>query len=180
MKTQKLGRHELLNWLNEFTQCDYPRIEVCCDGIGYCQVIDAIHPGVINMAKINFNAKYPDDYSRNLKILDDAFTKLNFEKVVPIDKLNKGKFQDNMLFLQWLYNYSSKIGPFAIKTYKGYEKRVEALQKQKNKASNMSAHLIPNTAFLKLRADQRMTEGFEEAEEQAIAQERGYDYFKTP
>ena len=148
---QNVGRLELLQWINEFTECDYPKLEMCCDAIGYCQVLDAIHPGIINLPKLNFSAKYPDDYSRNLKFLDEAFNKLEIEKVVPIDKLSKGKFQDNMRFLQWLYNYASRTGPVSLKNYKGYEKRLEAISKQKNKDSGMSAHLVPNKAFLKFK-----------------------------
>lgn len=45
-------------------------------------------------------ARFPDEYSRNLKVyklnkikvLDDAFSKLKIDKVVPIDKLSKCKF----------------------------------------------------------------------------------------
>ena len=28
----------MLNWINEFTECDYPKIELLCDGIAYNQV----------------------------------------------------------------------------------------------------------------------------------------------
>lgn len=59
--------------------------------------------------KLNMNARYPEDYCRNLKVhntllfipqlLDDTFTKLRIEKVLVIDQLAKGKFQDNMAFL---------------------------------------------------------------------------------
>ena len=45
MKSAKnLGRLELLAWLNELTETDYPKIESCSDGIGYCQILDAIAP----------------------------------------------------------------------------------------------------------------------------------------
>lgn len=50
-----------------------------------------------------------------------------------MDKLCKGKFQDNMRFLQWLYNYANKSGPVKVKVYKGYERRMEALVKQRGK-----------------------------------------------
>lgn len=150
MKNQNVGRIELLQWINEFTECDYPRLELCCDAIGYCQVLDAIHPGLIPLQKLNFSARYTDEYSKNLKILDEAFNKLEIEKVVPIDKLSKGKFQDNMRFLQWLYAHASRAGPLSLKGYKGYEKRMEALSKQRNN-NGMSPHLVPNKAFLKFK-----------------------------
>ena len=45
-------------------------------------------------------ARFPDEYTKNLKVkaisktkvLDDAFSKLKIDKVVPIDKLSKCKF----------------------------------------------------------------------------------------
>ena len=148
---QNVGRLELMQWINEFTECDYPKLELCCDAIGYCQVLDAIHPGIINLQKLNFSSKYPDDYSRNLKVLDEAFNKLEIEKVVPIDKLSKGKFQDNMRFLQWLYTYANRTGPVSLRNYKGYEKRLEAVSKQKTKEP-MNPYLVPNKAFLKFKS----------------------------
>lgn len=30
------GRLELLAWLNDLTESDYPKIETCCDAIAYC------------------------------------------------------------------------------------------------------------------------------------------------
>ena len=148
---QNVGRIELLQWINEFTECDYPKLEMCCDAVGYCQVLDAIHPGIINLQKLSFSAKYPDDYSRNLKVLDEAFNKLEIEKVVPIDKLKQGKFQDNMRFLQWLYTYANRTGPVNLRSYKGYERRMEAIAKQKAREA-MSPHLVPNKAFLKFKS----------------------------
>lgn len=47
MKAKNLGRLELLAWLNEAVEADYPKVETCSDGIAYCQIIDAIHPGSI-------------------------------------------------------------------------------------------------------------------------------------
>lgn len=38
-----------------------------------------------------------------------------------------------MRFLQWLYNYANKSGPVKVKVYKGYERRMEALCKQRGK-----------------------------------------------
>jgi hypothetical protein len=47
MKAKNLGRLELLSWLNETVEADYPKIELCSDAIGYSYVIDAINPGVV-------------------------------------------------------------------------------------------------------------------------------------
>ena len=45
------GRLELLQWLNELTNCDYSKVELCADAVGYCQIIDALHNGAINLAR---------------------------------------------------------------------------------------------------------------------------------
>ena len=68
MKSQSFGRQELLQWLNDFTECDYPKIEMLSDAIGYAQIIDAVHPNVVNLAKFNLMAKFPDDFEKNLKV----------------------------------------------------------------------------------------------------------------
>ncbi len=36
MKGPNLSRLDLLTWLNEFTESDYPKVENCCDAIGFC------------------------------------------------------------------------------------------------------------------------------------------------
>ncbi len=41
---KSLGRLELLAWLNELVEADYSKIEACSDGVGYCQVLDAVLP----------------------------------------------------------------------------------------------------------------------------------------
>jgi RP/EB family microtubule-associated protein len=51
------------------------------------------------MAKLNMNARYPEDYARNLRVLDDAFTKLRIERVLSVEAIAKGKFQENMTLL---------------------------------------------------------------------------------
>ena len=154
MKNSSLSRLELLQWLNEFTECDYPKVEMLCDGIGFSQVIDAIHPGSVNLMKMNLNARYADEYALNLKMLNEVLKKLKIEKIVPYDKLCKGKFQDNINFLQWLYNYASRFGPLSAHNYQGYEKRLEALSKQQryNKNAQINNHLIPNNAFLNFQS----------------------------
>ncbi|KAM3134279.1 hypothetical protein pb186bvf_013564 [Paramecium bursaria] len=169
MRSQTQGRQDLLTWINEFTECDYPKIEMLSDGIAYCQVIDAIHNGSVGLVKLNYNARFPDEYTRNLKvcyqstmILDDAFSKNKIDKPVPIDKLSKSKFQDNMSFLQWLFNYAQKMGPFSMKAYKGYQKRQDAYDKQQHGQirsnecpfDSKPRILKPETKFIQIQEEQ--------------------------
>jgi len=100
MKAKNLGRLELLAWLNELIDSDYPKIENCSDGIAYCQILDSIFPGhsqTIQLPRLNFNAKNKADFTRNLKVFEDAVKKLNLPFTVPsLDQLSNGKFQYNM------------------------------------------------------------------------------------
>jgi len=53
-----------------------------------------------------------------------------------------GKFQFNMEFLQWLYDYALKnASPIALTSYNGYERRLEAYKKQQNIPSSMQSQL---------------------------------------
>ena len=72
-----LGRLELLAWLNDLAETDYPKIEACSDGVGFCQVLDAIAPSSqMPLTKLKFNAKTKDDFERNLRVFAQQAQKL--------------------------------------------------------------------------------------------------------
>ena len=72
-----------------------------------------------------------EDLERNLRVLDDAIKKNLIKKEINIERLQKGKFQDNMELLQWAYTYALSINPKINTDYNGYEMRIEASMKQK-------------------------------------------------
>lgn len=80
------------------------------DGIAFSQILEAIHPNSVNMSRLNMNSRYPDDCLRNLRILESALKKLKINQPISFEKMSQGKFQDNILFLQWIYSYCSKYG----------------------------------------------------------------------
>lgn len=65
-------------------------------------MMDALHPGAVPLHKVNFLAKYDYEYIRNYKILQEVFTRVGVAKVIEVNKLIKGKYQDNLEFLQWM------------------------------------------------------------------------------
>lgn len=81
-----------------------------CDGIAYCQIFESIHPGSININRINLITKLPLDCLKNLKILESALKNMKITMTVSIDKMANGRFQDNIIFLQWLYAHAQKYG----------------------------------------------------------------------
>mmetsp|Transcript_89835 Transcript_89835/g.155627 ORF Transcript_89835/g.155627 Transcript_89835/m.155627 type:complete len:272 (-) Transcript_89835:591-1406(-) len=100
-----MSRTQLLSWINDFLSLNYTKIEQCCSGIVALQVMDAMYPGMVPLSKVNWNAKNEYEYTKNLKVVQAVFMKVGIEKVVDIDKLTKGKYQDNLEFIQWLKSY---------------------------------------------------------------------------
>ena len=74
-------------------------------GAVYCQIVDAMYPGKVAMARVNWRAKNQWEFIGNYKILQQAFAKCKIQKYIDIEKLSKGKYQDNLEFIQWLKRY---------------------------------------------------------------------------
>ena len=49
---------------------------------------------------MKFNTKQEHEFITNFKVLQASFKKMSVDKIVPVDRLVKGKFQDNFEFLQ--------------------------------------------------------------------------------
>ena len=127
MKGKTLGRLELLSWVNDSLETDYPKIELLSDGIAYAQFLDAVHPNVVPLWKLNFQAKHKDDCARNLKLTEDLAKKLKLPFMVDVPNLSIGKFASNKDLVQWLYDYCMKNG--GVSGYDGYARRVDAYKK---------------------------------------------------
>ncbi len=48
-------------------------MEQCATGAVYCQIMDAIYPGVVKIGQVNWQAKNDYEYVYNYKILQTAF-----------------------------------------------------------------------------------------------------------
>ena len=91
--TDNLSRHDMLAWVNDCLQTKYTKIEEMCSGSAYCQFMDMLFPGCIQLKKVKFVTKLEHEYIQNFKVLQAAFKKMNVDKIVPVDKLIKGRFQ---------------------------------------------------------------------------------------
>jgi len=103
--TENLSRHDMLAWVNDCVQTKFAKIEELCTGAAYCQFMDMLFPGSIQIKKVKFNTKQEHEYINNFKVLQASFKKMSVDKIVPVDRLVKGKFQDNFEFLQWFKKF---------------------------------------------------------------------------
>ncbi len=74
------------------------KVEQCATGAVYCQIIDSIYPGTVQMTKLKWNAKFDYEYVENYKVLQKAFAKNDIKRHIEVDKLIKAKYQDNLEF----------------------------------------------------------------------------------
>lgn len=95
------SRHDMLNWVNNSLGLNYTKIEQLCSGAAYCQFMDILFPGSAQLKKVKFNTQLQHEWIANFKVLQNAFKTVKVDKEVPVEKLVKGRFQDNFEFLQW-------------------------------------------------------------------------------
>ncbi|XP_069136853.1 microtubule-associated protein RP/EB family member 1-like [Argopecten irradians] len=104
-KADNVSRKELLTWVNTKLEGTYDRIEDMCTGAAYCQFMDILYPGVVNLKRVLFTTNLEHEFIRNFKLLQTAFTELGITKDIPVARLVKGKFQDNYDFLVWFKKF---------------------------------------------------------------------------
>lgn len=83
-------------------QLNIQKVEELGSGAIYCQLFDSIYPGSINLSKVKWTAKHDYDYTHNFKLLQAGFDKFGHKKHIEVQKLIKGKYQDNLEFVQWM------------------------------------------------------------------------------
>ncbi len=100
----ELSRGELLSWVNDLTNLNLPKVESMGTGSAHCLIINSIY-GDLPLHKINFRAIHEYEYVHNFKVLQEAFVRHRIDRTVPVDRLIKLKFQDNLEFLQWMKKF---------------------------------------------------------------------------
>lgn len=105
-----VSRTDLLSWLNGSLQLNVTKVEQCANGAVYCLIVESCHPGTVAMKKVNWNARQDHEFIPNYKVLQAAFQKLGIEKHIDVDKLIRGKPQDNLEMLQFMKYWADSTG----------------------------------------------------------------------
>lgn len=103
--TENLSRNEILAWVNRTLLSEFKKIEELCTGAAYCQMMDILFPGCVPLKRIKYCTNLEHDFINNLKIFQNALVTMKVDKAVPIDRLVKGRFQDNFEFVQWFKKF---------------------------------------------------------------------------
>ena len=108
-------RQEILKWINTLLNLNVQNIEDLGQGSIYCQLLDAAFTSknVISMNKVNWKAKFEYECAVNLKHFQLGLDKLKSMKKIDIEKLAKGKYQENWETIQWLKKFIEMNGSIA-------------------------------------------------------------------
>lgn len=103
--TENMSRHEIIGWINQTLCTNLNKIEELCTGSAYCQFMDMLFPGSVSLKKVKIDAKLEHEFISNFKILQGTMKRVSIEKTIPVEKLVKGRFQDNFEFVQWFKKF---------------------------------------------------------------------------
>jgi len=103
--TNNMSRQDLVQWVNDSLILNISKIEHLCTGAIYCQFMHMLFDKKMPIKKVKWGSKLEHEYIHNFKLLQESFKRTGTNKVIPVEKLVKGKFQDNFEFVQWFKKY---------------------------------------------------------------------------
>lgn len=111
------SRTELIAWYNDLGSESFTKVEQFGTGSAYCLIMDSIFRDVplqkvhIPNKQVKFKARHEWEYVSNFKILQSCFDKQKIDNSIPVERLIKCKFQDNLEFLQWIKKFWDQYYP---------------------------------------------------------------------
>jgi RP/EB family microtubule-associated protein len=155
------SKSELLDWINQFFNLNYTKIEQCGNGVVYCLIFNALFPNIINIQRIQKNPNSEFQILNNYKLLQSGFSKVKISRDVNVERLIKCRLQDNLEFLQWFgklwcennknfsfssYSSSSSLTSNNLMTPRSNSRRSTSINSSTNINSNIDTSTNKNTS----------------------------------
>lgn len=105
VSSNNLSRQDLVQWVNDSLCLNISKIEHLCTGAVYCQFMHMLFGSKLPIKRVKWRSKLEHEYIQNFKLLQESFKKTGCDKTIPVEKLVKGKFQDNFEFIQWFKKF---------------------------------------------------------------------------
>ncbi|XP_029361483.1 uncharacterized protein LOC115045764 [Echeneis naucrates] len=99
------NRYELLAWLNDTLQTGFTKVEQLCTGAAYCQLMDWLFPGSLDLSRVRFQSNGMVDIIHNYSLLQAAFRTVEVDRHIPIQALMKRNPVASLTFLQWFKKF---------------------------------------------------------------------------
>uniref|UniRef100_A0A6G1SAF9 Microtubule-associated protein RP/EB family member 1 n=1 Tax=Aceria tosichella TaxID=561515 RepID=A0A6G1SAF9_9ACAR len=103
--SENISQDEMLNWVNDCLQADYKKIEELSNGSAYAQLMNLLFPGSVPIKEIKSGTYSEHEHIQNFNLVQAALKKIGCNQEIPVDRLVKAQFQDNLEFLQWFKNF---------------------------------------------------------------------------
>ncbi|XP_070824780.1 uncharacterized protein [Chaetodon trifascialis] len=101
LKSGQLNGDVLLTWLNETLQTNFTKVEQICSGAAYCQLMDCLFPGTLDLSKVRFQSSTIADSVHNYNLLHSALKKVGMIRYIPTASLMKKNVKVALGFLEW-------------------------------------------------------------------------------
>jgi len=105
VSSNNLSRQELVQWVNDSLELNIKKIEHLCTGAVYCQFMHMLFGSKMPIKRVKWKSKLEHEYIQNFKLLQEAFKRTSCDKTIPVERLVKGRFQDNFEFVQWFKKF---------------------------------------------------------------------------
>ncbi|XP_030381834.1 uncharacterized protein LOC115629497 [Scaptodrosophila lebanonensis] len=141
------SRTDILKWVNSLLKVELDKIEQLCTGAAYCNLMDMLFPGCVNLNKVKFISNQEYEFIENFRLLQKSFIAMKVKTPIPIEQLVKGRFQDNFAFSLWfrhffMANYKEKCKDYDAPKARGHQ--TIAVGQAKVSAKSKKRSLTPN------------------------------------
>ncbi|CAN9515439.1 unnamed protein product [Ophioblennius macclurei] len=92
---------ELVTWINNLLKTNFKDVQETSSGACYCQIMDCIHPGSVDLTQVKLDAQSEEDRKHNFNLLQEAFNKSGITKILPVEDLLKRDVQSSSEVLDW-------------------------------------------------------------------------------